>query len=65
MSSTSNNALWETKNLSEPDVTEYRLQLNCSTNYDVMVIAWNERGSSHADGKSVSVRTEKGILICN
>ena len=45
----------------EPNITEDRLQLKCSKTYEIMIIAWNERGSSKADGETVHMRTEKGI----
>lgn len=57
------NTKWHTKNLGKQDKTEYRLQLNCSRTYEVMVIAWNERGSSIPDANIVTVRTETGIGI--
>lgn len=57
------NTKWHTKNLGKQDKTEYRLQLNCNRTYEVMVIAWNERGSSIPDANIVTVRTETGIGI--
>ena len=57
------NTKWQTKNLGKLNKTEYRLQLNCSRTYEVMVIAWNERGSSIPDANLVTVRTETGIGI--
>ena len=57
------NTKWHTKNLGKQDKTEYRLQLNCKRTYEVMVIAWNERGSSIPDANIVTVRTETGIGI--
>ena len=57
------NTKWHTKNLGKQNKTEYRLQLNCSRTYEVMVIAWNERGSSIANANMVTVRTETGIGI--
>ena len=56
-----NNKRWKTKEVNSPNITEYRLPLNCSKKYEVLVVAWNDRGSSYADGKSLSVLTEKGI----
>ena len=56
--------MWQTKSLREPDRTEYRLRLNCSSAYEVLpIIAWNERGSGVADAKTVSLRTTSGIGI--
>ena len=55
------NKRWKTTEVNNPNITEYRLPLNCSEKYEVMAIAWNERGSSYADGKSLSVLTENGI----
>ncbi|XP_073254195.1 protein sidekick-2-like [Porites lutea] len=52
---------WQTKNLGKQNKTEYRLKLNCSRTYEVMVIAWNERGSSIPDENMVTVRTETGV----
>ena len=52
--------MWQTKSLEQPDITNHRLQLNCGMTYDVTVLAWNERGSSYANMKLVSVRTDKG-----
>ena len=57
------NTKWQTKNLGKLNKTEYRLQLNCNRTYEVMVIAWNERGSSIPDANLVTVRTETGIGI--
>ena len=57
------NTKWHTKNLGKQNKTEYRLQLNCSRTYEVMVIAWNERGSSIPNANMVTVRTETGIGI--
>lgn len=54
---------WKTTEVNDPNTTEYRLPLNCSKKYEVMAIAWNERGSSYGDGKSHSVLTEKGISL--
>ena len=35
--------------------------LNCSKNYDIMVIAWNQQGHNHYSEKSLkSIRTERG-----
>ena len=61
MSSQRSNKRWKTTKVNNPNLDEYRLPLNCSKKYEVMAIAWNERGSSYADGKSLSVLTENGI----
>ena len=63
MNPASTKGSWQTKSLREPNMTEYRLQLKCRKIYELMIIAWNERGSSKADGKTVHVRTEKGIKV--
>ena len=57
------NSKWQTKNLGKQNKTEYRLKLNCSRTYEVMVISWNERGSSIPDVKMETVRTETGTGI--
>ena len=57
------NTKWQTKNLGMQNKTEYRLQLNCNRTYEVMVIAWNERGSSIPDANMVTVRTKTGTGI--
>ena len=63
ITSTNHKKNWQTESLTVTNMTGYRLQLNCSKNYEILVIAWNERGSSYADGKSVFVFTEKGENI--
>lgn len=48
-------------NLKRSNVSGYRLLLNCSKNYDIMVIAWNQQGHNHYSEKSLeSIRTERG-----
>lgn len=48
-------------NLKRSNVSGYRLWLNCSKNYDIMVIAWNQQGHNHYSEKSLkSIRTERG-----
>lgn len=48
-------------NLQRSNVKDYRLRLNCSENYYIMVFAWNQRGHNDYSSKSVlSVRTENG-----
>jgi len=61
VSTTIDQKMWQTKSLEQPDITNHRLQLNCGMTYDVTVLAWNERGSSYANMKLVSVRTDKGV----
>ncbi|CAH3115182.1 unnamed protein product, partial [Porites lobata] len=52
---------WQTTNLLAPNKTKYRLKLNCSSTYEIMVLAWNERGSSIKDTKLLAVTTEEGV----
>ena len=48
-------------NLKRSNVSGYRLLLNCSKNYDIMVTAWNQQGHNHYSEKSLeSIRTERG-----
>ena len=54
---------WQTINLIAPNKTKYRLKLNCSSTYEIMVLAWNKRGSSIKDTKLVAVTTGEGIRI--
>ena len=58
---------WQTTSFREPNIinrTEYRrLKLNCSSTYEIMVLAWNERGSSINDAKRLTVKTRKGIRV--
>ncbi|CAH3046336.1 unnamed protein product [Pocillopora meandrina] len=52
---------WNMINLKRSNVSGYRLWLNCSKNYDIMVIAWNQQGHNHYSEKSLeSIRTERG-----
>ena len=61
---TNNEGTWKITSLKDSNITEYRLWLNCSKNYDVMVIAWNRRGHNDCDEKSVlSVLTEEGTYL--
>ena len=54
---------WQATNFIAPNKTKYRLKLNCSSTYKIMVLAWNERGSSIKDAKLLAVRTEEGIRV--
>ena len=47
----------------ERNLTKYRLKLNCSSTYKIMVLAWNDRGSSIKDAKVLAVTTEEGIRV--
>ena len=61
MTSSSDTDAWLTTVLNEPDINKYRLWLNCSKKYDIMVFAWNQRGHSDFNEKSVvSVLTDTG-----
>lgn len=56
---------WQTKNMnadqSHPNHEFYHLWLECSQAYDIIVLAWNERGHSDFDRDSmVTVTTENG-----
>ena len=52
---------WNMINLQRSNVKDYRLRLNCSENYYIMVFAWNQRGHNDYSWKSVlSVPTENG-----
>jgi len=52
--------LWKVKVINSTD--HHRLWLECNEEYNIMVLAWNERGRSEFDGDSVlTVRTEKGM----
>ena len=45
---------------------QYRLWLNCSKTYEIMVMAWNQRGHNDFSEKSVlSVLTAEGIDFVN
>ena len=62
--SKNNEGTWKITSLKESNITEYRLWLNCSKNYDIIVIAWNRRGHNDYDEKSVlSVLTEEGTYL--
>lgn len=54
---------WQTKNFIAPNETLYRLKLNCSSTYEIMVLAWNERGSSIKDTKPLARITEEGKSV--
>lgn len=59
--SSSETGAWLTTILNEPDINKHRLWLNCSKKYDIMVFAWNQRGHSDFNEKSVvSVLTDTG-----
>ena len=59
-------SVWNTINLKRSNVNDYRLRLNCSKNYHIMVFAWNQRGHNHYTEKSVlSLRTENGNGFVN
>ena len=45
------------------NISGYRLKLNCSSTYKIMVLAWIERGSSIKDAKLLAVTTEEGIRV--
>ena len=53
---------WQTTSF-RANRTEYRLKLNCSSTYEIMVLAWNERGSSIEDAKRLTEQTGKGIRV--
>ena len=53
---------WQTTFIAR-NISEYRLKLNCSTTYEIMVLAWNERGSSIKDARLLAVTTEQGIRV--
>ena len=61
MTASSDTGAWQTTILNEPYINEHRLWLNCSKKYDIMVLAWNQRGHSDFNEKSVlSVQTDTG-----
>ena len=63
--SSSDTGAWLTTVLNQPEINKHRLWLNCSKKYDIMVFAWNQRGHSDFDEKSiVSVLTETGTEFC-
>ena len=53
---------WQTTFIAQ-NINKYRLKLNCSSTYEIMVLAWNERGSSIKDAKLPAVTTEQGIRV--
>ena len=53
---------WQTTSF-RANRTEYHFRLNCSSTYEIMVLAWNERGSSIKDAKRLTVKTGKGIRV--
>ena len=65
MIAASNAGLWQITSLSKTNTNKYRLWwLNCSTTYDVMVMAWNQRGHNNFNDKSVlSVLTDTGAAF--
>ena len=66
MTASSDTGAWQTTILNEPDINKHRLWLNCSKKYDIMVIAWNQRGHSDFNEKSVlSVLTHTGTEFCH
>ncbi|CAH3115211.1 unnamed protein product [Porites lobata] len=54
--------MWQTTFI-ERNLTNYRLRLNCSSTYKIMVLAWNDRGSSIKDAKVLAVTTEEGVPL--
>ena len=54
---------WQTTSFIAPNITNYLLKLNCSSINEIMVLAWNERGSSIKDTKRLTVKTRKGIRV--
>ncbi|XP_078372013.1 uncharacterized protein LOC144655597 [Oculina patagonica] len=62
MTAASKEGPWQITSLNKPNTSEYRQRLNCSTRYDVMVMAWNQRGHNDFNDKSVySVLTDTGV----
>ena len=58
----STKSLWQVENLNNTD--RHNLWLDCNRRYNIIVLAWNERGHSNFDADSVlSVSTEKGITL--
>ena len=53
---------WQTTFIAR-NINKYRLKLNCSSTYEIMVLAWNERGSSIKDARLLAVTTEQGIRV--
>ena len=55
---------WQITSLNKSNTNGYRLWLNCSTRYDVLVMAWNQRGHNDFSDKSVlSVLTDTGTVF--
>lgn len=57
------NMAWQTKNMNADHSYQqlYQLWLECNQTYDIIVLAWNERGHSGIDKDSmVTVTTESG-----
>ena len=54
---------WQTTSFIAPNIANYLLKLNCSSINEIMVLAWNERGSSIKDTKRLTVKTRKGIRV--
>ena len=66
MTASSDAGVWQTTVLNEADINQHRLWLNCSKKYDIMVFAWNQRGHSDFNEKSVlSVLTDTGNQFCH
>ena len=66
MTASSDTGAWQTTVLNKPDINQHRLWLNCSKKYDIMAFAWNQRGHSDFNDKSVlSVLTDTGNEFCN
>ena len=66
VTASSDTGAWQTTILNEPDINQHRLWLNCSKKYDIMVLAWNQRGHSDFSEKSVlSVLTDTGTEFCH
>ncbi|XP_078371996.1 uncharacterized protein LOC144655586 [Oculina patagonica] len=62
MIAASDAGVWQITSLNKSNTNEYRLWLNCSMEYDVMVMAWNQRGHNDFNDKSVlSVLTDTGV----
>ena len=54
---------WQKTSFIAPNITKYRLKLNCNSTYQIMVLAWNERGSSIKAAKLIAVTTKKGTGV--
>ena len=54
-----NSSVWVVKSIK--GVNKYRLLLGCAQRYEIMVMAWNQRGHNDFNESSVlSVLTEEG-----